>query len=107
MYNRSDYVSDKDWEQFLEFSKDLPTPNIVVSLKTIKKNFIKLRSSFPYAKIFYAIKANPGEPVLKMLAENGSNFDIASRYELDLIKKFVDDPNRLSYGNTIKKASDI
>ena len=107
MYNRSDYVSDKDWEQFLEFSKDLPTPNIVVSLKTIKKNFIKLRSSFPYAKIFYAIKANPGEPVLQMLAENGSNFDIASRYELDLIKKFVDDPNRLSYGNTIKKASDI
>ena len=107
MYNRNDYVSDKDWEQFLEFSKDLPTPNIVVSLKTIKKNFIKLRSSFPYAKIFYAIKANPGEPVLKMLAENGSNFDIASRYELDLIKKFVDDPNRLSYGNTIKKASDI
>jgi ornithine decarboxylase len=100
-------VSDKDWEQFLEFSKDLPTPNIVVSLKTIKKNFIKLRSSFPYAKIFYAIKANPGEPVLQMLAENGSNFDIASRYELDLIKKFVDDPNRLSYGNTIKKASDI
>ncbi|MBQ5401051.1 MAG: type III PLP-dependent enzyme [Treponema sp.] len=107
MYNRNDYVSDKDWEQFLEFSKDLPTPNIVVSLKTIKKNFIKLRSSFPYAKIFYAIKANPGEPVLQMLAENGSNFDIASRYELDLIKKFVDDPNRLSYGNTIKKASDI
>lgn len=107
MYNRNDYVSDKDWEQFLEFSKDLPTPNIVVSLKTIKKNFIKLRSSFPYAKIFYAIKANPGEPVLQMLAENGSNFDIASRYELDLIKKFVDDPNRLSYGNTIKKATDI
>ncbi len=107
MYNRNDYVSDKDWEQFLEFSKDLPTPNIVVSLKTIKKNFIKLRSSFPYAKIFYAIKANPGEPVLQMLAENGSNFDIASRYELDLIKKFVDDPNRFSYGNTIKKASDI
>ncbi|MBQ5383196.1 MAG: type III PLP-dependent enzyme [Treponema sp.] len=107
MYNRNDYISDKDWAQFLEFSKDLPTPNVVVSLKTIKKNFIKLRSSFPYAKIFYAIKANPGEPVLQMLAENGSSFDIASRYELDLIKKFVDDPNRLSYGNTIKKAADI
>ena len=107
MYNRNDYISDKDWAQFLEFSKDLPTPNVVVSLKTIKKNFIKLRSSFPYAKIFYSIKANPGEPVLQMLAENGSSFDIASRYELDLIKKFVDDPNRLSYGNTIKKAADI
>ena len=56
---------------------------------------------------FYAIKANPGEPVLHMLAEMGSNFDIASRYELDMISKFVNDPSRFSYGNTIKKSSDI
>ncbi|MBQ1628118.1 MAG: type III PLP-dependent enzyme [Treponema sp.] len=107
MYNRSDYVSDKEWSRFLDFSKDLPTPNIVVNLNTIKFNFVKLKDSFPYAKIFYAIKANPGEPVLKMLADMGSNFDIASRYELDKILKFVNDPTRLSYGNTIKKSADI
>lgn len=107
MYNRKDYVSDKDWSRFLEFSKDIPTPNICINLNTIKNNFEKLKSSFPYTKIFYAIKANPGEPVLKMLSEMGSNFDIASRYELDMIEKFVSDPERLSYGNTIKKACDI
>ncbi|MCR5046434.1 MAG: type III PLP-dependent enzyme [Treponema sp.] len=107
MFNRSDYVSDKEWSRFLEFSKDLETPNIVVNVDKIKANFIKLRDSFPYARIFYAMKANPGEPVLKMLAENGSNFDIASRYELDQILKFDVSPDRLSYGNTIKKAKDI
>lgn len=107
MYNRKDYVSDTDWSRFLDFSKDLPTPNIVVNLNTIKRNFLTLKDSFPYAKIFYAIKANPGEPVLQMLAEMGSNFDIASRYELDMISKFVNDPSRFSYGNTIKKSSDI
>ena len=107
MYNRKDYVSDKDWSRFLEFSKDIPTPNICINLNTIKNNFEKLKSSFPYTKIFYAIKANPGEPVLKMLSEMGSNFDIASRYELDMIEKFVSAPERLSYGNTIKKACDI
>ena len=107
MFNRQDYVSDKDWSRFLEFSQNLETPNIVINLKTIKTNFIKLRDSFPYASIFYAIKANPGEPVLQMLAEMGSCFDIASRYELDLIKKFDVEPERLSYGNTIKKAADI
>ena len=107
MYNRKDYVCDKDWSRFLEFSKDIPTPNICINLNTIKNNFEKLKSSFPYTKIFYAIKANPGEPVLKMLSEMGSNFDIASRYELDMIEKFVSDPERLSYGNTIKKACDI
>ena len=107
MYNRKDYVSDTDWSRFLDFSKDLPTPNIVVNLNTIRRNFLTLKDSFPYAKIFYAIKANPGEPVLQMLAEMCSNFDIASRYELDMISKFVNDPSRFSYGNTIKKSSDI
>lgn len=107
MFNRKDYVSDKDWQNFLEFSKDLETPNIVINLNTVKQNFIRLRDSFPYARIYYAIKANPGEPVLKMLSEMGSNFDIASRYELDLINKFNVSPDCLSYGNTIKKAKDI
>lgn len=107
MFNRKDYVSDKDWQKFMEFSKDLETPNIVVNLNTIKRNFTKLKDSFPYARIFYAVKSNPGEPVLKMLSEMGSNFDIASRYELDLINKFDVSPDRLSYGNTIKKAKDI
>ena len=107
MFNRKDYVSDKDWQNFLEFSKDLETPNIVINVNTVKQNYIKLRDSFPYARIYYAVKSNPGEPVLKMLSEMGSNFDIASRYELDLINKFNVSPDRLSYGNTIKKAKDI
>ena len=107
MFNRQDYVSDKDWQRFLDFSKDLETPNVVINLNTIKQNYIRLRDSFPYARIYYAMKANPGEPVLQMLAEMGSCFDIASRYELDLISKFNVEPERLSYGNTIKKARDI
>ena len=107
MFNRQDYVSDTEWRRFKEFSKDFETPNIVINLRTVKKNFTKLRDSFPYARIYFAMKANPGEPVLKMLAEMGSNFDIASRYELDNILGLGVSPDRLSYGNTIKKARDI
>ena len=107
MFNRQDYVSDTEWRRFKEFSKDFETPNIVIDLRTVKKNFTKLRDSFPYARIYFAMKANPGEPVLKMLAGMGSNFDIASRYELDNILGLGVSPDRLSYGNTIKKARDI
>ncbi|MBR0155308.1 MAG: type III PLP-dependent enzyme [Treponema sp.] len=107
MFDREDYVSDSDWEKFLDFSKELETPNIVINLNTIKKNYIKLRDSFPYAHIYYAMKANPGEPVLELLSGLGSNFDIASRYELDKILSMGVEPHRLSYGNTIKKAKDI
>ena len=107
MFAREDYISDSEWNRFIEFSKNLETPNIVINLHQIKRNFIKLRDAFPYAHIYYAIKSNPGEPVLKLLAELGSNFDVASRYELDKIMALGVDGNRLSYGNTIKKAKDI
>ena len=60
MFNRTDFVTDADWNRFLEFSKDLETPNIVVNLNQIKRNYIKLRDSFPFAQIYYAVKANQG-----------------------------------------------
>lgn len=107
MFNRKEYVSDAEWNRYLEFSQALETPNIVINLQTIKMNFIKLRDLFPYAHIYYAVKANPGAPVLKLLDTLGSNFDIASRYELDHVLSLGISPDRLSYGNTIKKAKDI
>lgn len=107
MFNRKDFVSDTEWKRFLEFSKEFETPNIVVNLRTIKKNFIQLKDSFPYAHIYYAVKSNPGIPVLKLLDSLGSNFDIASRYELDKVLALNISPDRVSYGNTIKKAADI
>ncbi|MBQ7881850.1 MAG: type III PLP-dependent enzyme [Treponema sp.] len=107
MFNRADFVSDYDWKRFLKFSENLETPNIVINLHQIKQNFIKLQDSFPFAYIYCAIKSNPGDPVLKLLAELGSNFDVASIYELDKILSFNVHPDKLSYGNTIKKAKDI
>ena len=105
--NREDYVSDADWQRFLEFSEKLETPCVVINLRTIKKNYIKLQSSFPFAQIYYAVKANPAPQVISLLTELGSNFDIASRYELDKVLALGVPPERISYGNTIKKAVDI
>ncbi len=107
MFNRNEFITDSEWERFLEFSKDIPTPSIVIDLHTVKKNFLQLKSVFPYADIYYAVKANPGLPVLKLLNSMGSNFDIASRYELDTVLSLGVAPERISYGNTIKKANDI
>lgn len=107
MVNRADFITDAQWARFKEFSKDLETPNVVVNLGMVRSNFIKLRDAFPFARIFYAMKANPGEPLLRMLADLGSNFDVASRYELDEVLKLDISPDRISYGNTIKKACDV
>jgi ornithine decarboxylase len=105
--NRANYVTDAEWQRFLEFSENLETPNIVVNLLTIKRNFVKLQNSFPYADIFYAVKANPAPQVVSLLADLGSNFDIASRWELDSVMSLGVEPERLSYGNTIKKSKDV
>jgi len=105
--NREEYISDAEWHRFLEFSEDLETPCVVINLRTIKKNFIKLQNSFPFAQIYYAVKANPAPKVVSLLAELGSNFDIASRFELDKVLGLEVAPDRISYGNTIKKTKDI
>ncbi len=107
MFNREEYVTDSEWNRFLQVSKDFATPNIFINLRSIKQHFISLRDAFPYAHVYYAVKANPGVPVLKMLDALGSNFDIASRYELDKVLGLGISPERVSYGNTIKKARDV
>lgn len=104
---REEYIGDAEWQRFMEFSEKLETPCVVINLRTIKKNYIRLQNSFPYAQIYYAVKANPHPKVITLLAELGSSFDIASRYELDKVLELGVHSDRISYGNTIKKAKDI
>lgn len=107
MINRDEYVPDEEWARFKEISKDFPTPNVFVNLDTIEKSYRQLIEKFPYSTVYVAIKANPGIPVIRLVDKLGCNFDIASRYELDDVLSQGVSPDRISYGNTIKKVSDI
>jgi ornithine decarboxylase len=104
---REEFCSDEQWARFMEAQKDKETPCLIVDLKIVKKNYEELSKSFPFAKIYYAVKANPAPEVISLLRDLGSCFDIASRYELDKVLALDVDPARLSYGNTIKKTKDI
>ena len=105
--DRSQYVSDEDWEKFLKFSEGLETPFVVVNLDVVKRNYLALKKNFPFADVYYAVKANPQDKIISMLAELGAHFDIASRYELNQVLRLGVAPERLSYGNTIKKERDV
>jgi ornithine decarboxylase len=87
--------------------QNLPTPFLVVDLDVIAHNFKKLRKAMPLAEIYYAVKANPAPEVLRVLDGLGSSFDTASIFEIDLCLGHGIAPERLSFGNTIKKESDI
>jgi ornithine decarboxylase len=53
------------------------------------------------------VKANPAADVLSMLRDLGSNFDVASRGEIELVLDRGVAAERISFGNTIKKERDV
>lgn len=105
--DRKEYYSDAKWKQIIAFSKEIETPCIIIDLGSIRKKYEELKACFKYCKVYYAVKANPAKEVIELLRDLGSNFDIASRYELDKVLSLGISADRVSYGNTIKKAKDI
>jgi ornithine decarboxylase len=100
-------MSREKFERIKAFAKGKDTPVLILDLDVIKANYEALRTNLPYAKVYYAVKANPNDEIIKLLRDLGSNFDVASRYELDQLLGLGVAPERLSYGNTIKKERDI
>ena len=83
------------------------TPCLVVDLDVVAENYAALRDALPDARIYYAVKANPAPEILALLARLGSCFDTASVPEIRMVLDAGVGPERISYGNTIKKQADI
>lgn len=83
------------------------SPCVVVDLEVIRDNYLGFEKAMPKASIFYAVKANPAPEILHLLASLGSSFDTASVAEIEMALDAGATPERISYGNTIKKESDI
>ena len=83
------------------------TPCLVIDLDVVRGNYEALARSLPFARIYYAMKANPAPAVMSMLAGMGSSFDTASIYEIREALIAGAPAERISFGNTVKKQSDI
>lgn len=83
------------------------TPCLVVDLDVVAQKYAGLQAALPDAEIFYAVKANPAPEILGRLAAAGASFDTASAGEIGAALATGVAPERVSFGNTIKKASDI
>ncbi len=103
----TDYYDAETFARIKAFADDKETPFLVVDTATVGRQYNELVGAFPYASIYYAVKANPAPEVISLLRDKGSNFDIASIYELDRVLDLGISPERISYGNTIKKSRDI
>ncbi|ASJ98103.1 MULTISPECIES: type III PLP-dependent enzyme [Shewanella] len=103
----NEYYDQATFDRIKSFAQDKPTPFVVIDTKIIAKQYDDMVHNFPYASIYYAVKANPAREVLTLLRDRGANFDIASIYELDMVSDIGVTPDRVSYGNTIKKRQDV
>ena len=106
-FDLENYMSREKFERIKNFAKDKETPCLIIDLDVIKQKYDELRTNMPFAKVYYAVKANPIDEVVSLLHKLGSHFDVATRFELDQLLRLGVSPEKMSFGNTIKKERDI
>jgi ornithine decarboxylase len=85
----------------------LPTPFVVIDTDVVAQRYDALQGALPMADLFYAVKANPARPILDLLAARGGFFDVASIGEIEMCLAAGVTPDRLSFGNTLKKRDHV
>ncbi len=78
-------------------------PVLVVDLDVVRDNYHAFAKALPDTRVFYAVKANPAPEVLALLAGLGCCFDTASVAAIEMALAAGASPDRISFGNTIKK----
>src|SRR6202166_4016213 len=92
--------------EFLRKRRD-DGPCLVVDLDVVKDNYNAFAKALPDTRVFYPVKATPAPEVLALLAKLGSFFYTASISEVEMALTAGATPDRISYGNTIKKERDV
>ena len=84
------------------------TPFFVFSKRVLLSNLREYQSYLPTGtEICYAMKANSEKILLQILNDAGSSFEVASKYELSLLKEIKVSPQRITYGTSIKPEDHI
>nr|WP_172299867.1 type III PLP-dependent enzyme [Pseudoruegeria sp. HB172150] len=93
-------------ERFIA-ANEFDRPTLVLDTDVVAERFHALKSGLGHAHIHFAVKANPAREIVERLVQEGSNFDAASRGEIELCLSQGARPEQISFGNTVKRASDI
>ena len=60
-------------------------PFLIIDTAIVREKLRRFRAAMPRVRPHYAVKANPDRRVVKVLAQEGAGFEIASTGELDLL----------------------
>lgn len=80
-------------------------PFYVVDLGEVYRQHLRWKTNLARVKPFYAVKCNPDEEVIRLLARLGTGFDCASKAEIDLVLGLGVHPSRIIYAQPCKTKS--
>lgn len=78
------------------------TPLLAISRNSLVEQIKKFKKLLPRVTPYYAVKANSHEDIIKTFVKMGAGFDVASRYEMELVLKHGAKPGRIVFANPIK-----
>jgi ornithine decarboxylase len=77
-------------------------PFLIVDTGIVREKLRRFRAAMPRVRPHYAVKANPDRRILKVLAQEGSGFEIASTAELDLLLPLGVDVAEIFFSNPMR-----
>lgn len=84
------------------------TPYLDLDLSKVEQNYRQISGTFGERYgIFFSVKANNHPEVLRVIAENGGSFDVASAAEVGQALAAGVTPDRIAFSNPVKMPADI
>lgn len=88
-------------------AKELGTPLLILNRAQIRKSYQDLSSALPGVGIYYAIKPLAHDVIIQELEKQGSNFEIATSGEIDLLIRNKIEAKRTIHTHPVKKSKEI
>src|SRR3954469_357377 len=88
-------------------SQKYTRPFLIVDTAIVREKARRFHAAMPRVRPHYAVKANPDRRVLKVLAQEGVGFEIASTAELDVLLALGVPAAEVFYSNPMKSRESI
>ncbi len=97
----------KDDAFFRELVQAHGSPLLVLDAGKVRGQYRELRRALPGVELYYAVKSLPHPAILRLLADLGAGFDMASSGEIELIRELRLSARRTIHTHPIKRDGDI
>ncbi|KAM7193827.1 Pyridoxal-dependent decarboxylase, pyridoxal binding domain containing protein [Rhypophila sp. PSN 637] len=77
----------------------------VADLGEVYRQHLRWKLNLPRVRPFYAVKCNPDDKLIQLLAAVGTGFDCASKAEIEQVLRIGVDPSRIIYAQPCKTNS--